>query len=64
METFALVALLAAAAPPCWPVPTWQSPGCGMPSVITEGPTKSECEQKMAATLKENPRAEAYCLRR
>ena len=63
METFALVVLLASA-PPCWPVPTWQSPGCGMASVITEDLTKSECEQKLAATLRENPRAEAYCLRR
>jgi hypothetical protein len=63
METFALVILLVSA-PPCSPVPTWQSPGCGMPSVITEGLTKSECEQELAATLNENPGAEAYCLRR
>jgi hypothetical protein len=35
-----------------------------MPSVITEGLTKSECEQKLAATLKEKPGVEAFCLRR
>jgi hypothetical protein len=35
-----------------------------MPSVISEGLAKSECEQKLAATLKENPGAEVYCLRR
>ena len=63
METYALVVLLASA-PPCWPVPTWQSPGCGMPSAITEGLSKSECEQKLAVILKEKPGAEAYCLRR
>ena len=53
METFALVVLLASA-PPCWPVPTWQSPGCGMPSVITEGLTKSEREE-IAAWRERDP---------
>jgi|KBSMisStaDraftv2_1062788.scaffolds.fasta_scaffold1163014_1 hypothetical protein len=35
-----------------------------MPSAITEGLSKSECEQKLAVILKEKPGAEAYCLRR
>jgi len=31
-----------------------------MPSDITEGLTKQECELKLAATLKENPKADAF----
>jgi hypothetical protein len=62
--TFALVILLTAASCPMTPPPILQTPACGMPSAITEGLSKEECERMVRVTLKEKPGAQAYCVAR
>jgi hypothetical protein len=63
METFALVVLLASASP-CSPVPPLAEPWMRDAFRHQRGPRQKRVRAKLAATLKENPGAEVYCLRR